>query len=524
MTFLKRAKLNITRNIGKTLVLFLLIFLLGSLLSIAIVVRNSIHQTESNLRVQLPHIASLEWEFRAEGYFDGETASFEFPTLDMIEAVASLSYVRDYDISGRHALYGNTETLQWVVLSGLNPNYFPSDVIEIGNDVLSQNLGWDGTEGVYMNMFLTKGINNPYPVDLQQELISLVDGRFINQYEIDNGALVVVVSSLFAEVNDLEVGSMISLENNLYDSTAMAESEVSSPNYWHLDTFRLAHQEIELEVIGTFDINQAMIHMDHETAWWLTIDLNNFYNQMYIPLRLQLEIATYYYSHMPESMRAFNLSDDVLVFEPIFLLNDPRDFSAFSQAASEVLPEYWYVVDNSGSFAPILRAMDNMLDISNLVFIGASIATIFSLTLMITLFLIDRRSEIGIYRALGESKQKIICQILIETFSVSIIAIFLAFFTGHLLSDNFSRNMLEQNLLQQEQENPFVGLAEDFNWDQLFFNQSPMTLEEMMAAYDVSLDGSIIAFFVTVQIVTISISTILPIAYILRLEPKEILL
>jgi len=195
-----------------------------------------------------------------------------------------------------------------------------------------------------------------------------------------------------------------------------------------------------------------------------------------------------------------------------------------TQYTSEVLPEHWYVVDTSGSFAPILRAMDDMLDISDLIFIGATLATIFSLTLMITLFLNDRRSEIGIYRALGESKHKIVYQVLTETFAISIVAIFLALFTGRLLSDSFSRNMLEQSLLQQEQENPFVGLAEDFNWNRIFYNQSLMTVDEMIAAYDVSLDGSRIAFFVVVQIITIAISTILPIAYILRLEPKKILL
>lgn len=119
------------------------------------------------------------------------------------------------------------------------------------------------------------------------------------------------------------------------------------------------------------------------------------------------------------------------------MLNDPRDVDAFSEAAVSILPEHWNIYDTSGSFKPFINLMDTMLWIAQLIFWGAVVAKIMILSLVITLFLRDRKHEIGIYLALGEKKGKILAQMISEGLSISMVAIVIALFVGNILSSGY---------------------------------------------------------------------------------------
>jgi len=99
-----------------------------------------------------------------------------------------------------------------------------------------------------------------------------------------------------------------------------------------------------------------------------------------------------------------------------------------------------------------------------------------------------------------------------------------AVFTGQLFSSVISRQMLEQNLIRQEQEEPFVGFSEGIPQELLLFDPGPMSVSEMMDAFDLSLDARSILYFFSTGVVIILLSTVIPLIYVLRLDPKKILL
>jgi len=143
------------------------------------------------------------------------------------------------------------------------------------------------------------------------------------------------------------------------------------------------------------------------------------------------------------------------------------------------------------------------------------------LSLLITLFLRDRKHEIGIYLALGEKKGKIITQILTEVLSVSIIGITLSLFAGNIISDGISQQMIHNNMMN-ELENPSMN----FDWNPLEgmgFNTN-MSMDEMLENYEVGLDGQTIGLFFLVGAGTVILSTISPIIYITSLNPKKIMM
>ena len=170
--------------------------------------------------------------------------------------------------------------------------------------------------------------------------------------------------------------------------------------------------------------------------------------------------------------------------------------------------------------------MSTLQNIRNWVFYGSIGATILILSLLITLFLYDRRQEMGIYLALGEKKNKIIFQILLEIMVIAFIGITLAVFTGHLISSHLSQNMLENELLVQlgERGRTSDNGAELTILDRLGISTNMMSAEELMASFEISLDTRTVGLFYMVGLGVIALSTIIPVTYVLTLSPQQALI
>ena len=529
MNFIKRAFITVKRTPIKTLILLILIFLLGTLLSGAISIRQGIYKTEANIRTQIPPITTLFWDVLAAQESDGVIRDFvsnwETPTREMIMEIGSLPYVLDYDFTTSSSLFSQElELAQLPINLELLPAEVDSELIE-DLQIRFRDMG------AQVEMFSLIGVNNPNTIDNQEGLISISSGRFFTQEELDSGAKVAVVSKEFAAANNLVIGSVIQLDNSVFDNIAIQENaEGFFPLYWHLEEFILGSQSYEFEIKGIFETEADFGYVGRE----FEVALNNIYrhsqliNQIYIPGKVSEEIANFRSEVMLEFEREFWGFGEAVTVEDLerrqslFVLNDSRDFGSFSEAASEILPEFWEVRDLSATFNYITNSMDTMLWIANQILWVTAIATILILSLLITLFLKDRKHEIGIYLALGEKKSKIISQILIEILTISTIAMTLSLVSGNIISHLISTTLLEQNILSQQEDSNFLDRETIVELE--MFNPGNMTIEEMMAAYDTSLDVQTAVMFFGISIVIIIISTAFPVYYILRLNPKKILM
>ena len=541
MSFMRRLLcLNIMGNMGKNITLFMLILVLSILSTTAISTYRATVQLEADLRRQLPPIATLERDWDAfarenELTFD-DTNPLGSHSVTMIEDISKLSYVLDYDIIGQSTL-GSRE-LEWVV-PFIDTDMLPESFMDEG--FLMRYSGRLEIEG-YITDFPIRGINNPEPTDLKLNLISLTSGRFMTTYELEAGAHLAVVSSLFAETNSLSVGSTFTLESNVYDSLKLFEEAPLIGGLFrgdlnrHLDEMKIMQQLIELEIVGIFDIEQDFLHVEDlartESMIWDEVPL---YNTIYLPFVLLDRIERYalpyraaYFETLSieerEIFRDHQSQEHPTHIHGVFLLSDARDFPNFARATYGILPDHWHVIDLShGSFGLIMNSMATVLDIAETLFWGAFGATIIILNLLMSLFLRDRRQEIGIYMALGKEKRKILTLILAEVLIVSFFSTVLALFIGHHISEQISSQMLQRELVRQEEENPYAHLFENVPYQLRFFNPGRMSSEDMMAAYDVSLGADLIIIFFVSQALTITLSTIIPSIYIMRLHPKEIL-
>jgi len=457
------------------------------------------------------------------------------PTREDLSAVGSLPYVRAYD----SVMFPSTMSrdLDWVMmeLGDLTP-YFEMSIGGITQ--------WGG----YVESFGGTGVANPALTDIDADLIELVDGRVFTQADIDNRSQVVIVSQLFADANNIQIGSVIEFENNVYDYPEFMRQGIGNfTAHWHEEEFMAAHQVLAFEVVGIFDTVEEFDHtavdcvgFDMMDASIECLELDTFlreraqlYNRIYMPITVAEDMIAFrnegmllILDEMIELMPWYR-PEDLVQEEPflqsIFVLYDSRDLENFQTAGTERLPGYWGISDLRGANAGLIASMDNMRDIADVILfvtIGASVAV---LTLIITLLLRERRHEIGIYMALGEKKSKVIAQFLVEVLVVSTVAITIALFAGNSLSSAMSRNMLEQNLIEQAEEDD--GLVFDrIPWHLILFNPGEMPIEEVLTLYDASLDASVMAAFAGASIAVVLVSTVMPVAYVMKLEPKNVLM
>src|SRR5699024_476035 len=105
-------------------------------------------------------------------------------------------------------------------------------------------------------------------------------------------------------------------------------------------------------------------------------------------------------------------------YTPMFVLNTPEDIDAFTEEVMPLLPEFYTVVSATDQYDSIAGPIESMSKLSKYVLLAAVIATVLITGLVVLLFLRDRKRELGIYLSLGESRNRVVGQILIEVMVV----------------------------------------------------------------------------------------------------------
>jgi len=513
MNFLKRAKTSILRSPGKSAILLILVFTLGTIIAGALAVEGAVTSTEENLRRNMPAVVSIGIDEQQVMDYIRASDSLGMPTItgltaDLIRSIGALPYVRDFNYS--------IET--WLASLELD-NYIPNI------EALPAGL-FDDTP----SMFDIAGLSSTNLIPLNEGVIDLVDGRMLTEAEIASPSetVAVLVSSTFAQMNHLSVGSIFTLSNKVPQLQETWSS--SSNNEMWLEENLLAYESYEFEIVGLFDVVDNEISDNDMNDVIVMGQGQSMYNQIYAP-NWFTEKAERFRTLAQQNQEEMDAEEPALT--SIFILEDPREIEDFRQAVEPMLPDFIGIDDLTNTFEAISTSMSTLLEIADWILWIAIGATFLILSLLLTLFLRDRRYEMGIYLALGEKKGKIISQVLLEVLAISIVGVSIAVFAGTAISSNLSRMML-QNTLTAEPTSGGVGggsgpvmmlaIPGSASLDALGFAQEALTVDEMMSAFDISLNGETILLFYTIGLIAVVVSTLIPIAYITKLSPKKILM
>jgi len=523
MNFFKRATTSILRRPGKTVILLLLVFILGSVIAGAISVEGAISNTDANLRRNMQPLVSIGmdwtewWDYLDQYDFDWETT---FPPLEPrlrpedVRAMGALEYVDFFDY-----------------ILGLGLRSFDLERPEY--DGMSSSWG----EGM-PDFFNLSGTTNTELVHVDQEIISIVHGRQFEAHEQTPGSerVAAIVSEAFADLNNLSLNSVFTLSQWITNPDEWGNVEAWEPSAFE-DENIYERVDLELEIVGIFELAPRDPDSNDQQEGWQRLER---LSTIYVPNwaieetmrnidqamvssfeNSDVEMAGWLSAQRPEEGEELEMR-----VIPLFVLEDPRDMDAFKEAVTPLLPsEFHRIEDLSSAFDDIASSMATMQSIADWILYVSIGATLLILSLLITLFLRDRRYEMGVYLALGEKKGKIVAQILMEVLVTSFVAITLSVFVGSLISGTVSRNMLLNELQADASDDNHWGMMRDHSvFDEIGIPTTNLSVDEMMAQFDVSLNMQTIGLFYIVGLGAVVLSTLAPVIYVVTLNPKKVLM
>jgi len=474
--------------------------MLGIVVTGAISIQYAIQNMDANIRVNMPTIVSVEFDIMA-AYEYAELNDGLWPETtrhlpaELLAEIGALPQVRDYELSASTSL----------VSAELKRYHSIPEMAAI-----------DDGMGDWLS-FHVRGVYSSYMPDIEENVIELTAGRTFTNEEVSNLVHVALISSNFATVNNLHVGSTFSLDFIGWNTRGMGSFE---PSFFTKKNVYL-QQSYTFQVVGIFE-SHAMVDTGDK---WLDADiLDSIENRIYVPNPVAMAVQVSHIEHERE-MRPddewFQRSlEDIMWLQNIYALSDPLEMRSFSEAVGDIVPPFWYVSTSSNPFSDVAASMENLDTLATVVLWAALGMTISILSLVFTFLVRNRKREIGIYLALGEKKSRIIAQMVVETSIAVPLAIITAFFVGSILSAEISEMMLRNSLLAAQRTNGGTYLS---TLDKMGFSNS-ISADEVLLSYSVALSVDTAVTIFAVSIGTVLAATIVPTLYILRLNPKTIMM
>ncbi len=494
MNFIKRAFVGIVRKPGKAVILLVLIFILCNVIAGAISVKNALAQTKRALLEKMGAEVGLEIDWEAVDKIE----EFDYSTLwncldySLMEKLAASPYVKV-------ANYQNEAYLETVLYDTW---------VEAENEEYYETCGFN----------FIGSTRNALKAEEDGD-IRIVEGRCYNAAEIKNHDFVVIISQSLAERNNLAVGDTFDIVESVWEwdeeTWESTEHKLDPVTATIIGIYEnLKQQEDDPGYINGGDVIYYDMDTANETDDGVIIDVPDIGvipvyedNPIYTTSGAISDYITFYNNSTKAlGMEDYTMSDNV---EMTFLIDSIDNLDLFESENKGLLPLGYKFTDNRENLSEVAKPMQNMTLIANIILYVAVGATVMIITLLITLFLKDRRREMGIYLSLGERKWHIAVQILTEVLVVAVVAVSLSLFSGNVLAKGLSQDLLADQL---------EGTDEYYYYDDI------VSGEDVMEQYDMSLDGRTIALIYIVGLGSVLVSTLVPVVATLRLKPREILM
>lgn len=485
MNYMKRAWLSVTRKRGKSAILFAVILILGNVIAGAIAVNQSTQNVEKQIKNQLGSLATIDIDYEAlMANSEGGASMEEIQPLpeELIKQIGERSEVKQYDYL-REAM---------IAVDKFKPYSFRP---EVENENIMVSGGMDSW------VYLT-GTNLLQPLDFEEDTVNLTQGRFFTEEEQRTGKRVGLISEEVAQENGLTVGDTMVLDGQFIDYSSGGDPEKQKGN------------DYPIEIVGIFkntSLEKANEKNDNSSSSFFD---DRPFNRIYMPNDAVKTIVEEERAGHQAAFPATDPGSDEDFFTPQFILNQPEDAEQFKQEVTPLLPNGYKVNSSTDEYDRVGTSMNRLSQISSYVVVIAVIASLIIISLIIVLFTRDRKYELGIYLSLGERRKYVFAQIVLELLLIGVSAMLISLVTGNMLGKMVSESLLTSSMLEANQtgmEQFFVGAPKI---DQATINE----------AFRVQYTLSYVIAFLATGIVTILLSAVVPLLYILRLNPKKIML
>lgn len=311
--------------------------------------------------------------------------------------------------------------------------------------------------------FMVAGSNEDTPLEFEEGAYKITDGRLRNSS--DEGKDTLIISEEFASKNNLVVGDKIDL------------------------TSSIDNQTYSFEIIGIFKGSASY-----------TVD------QMYTSLESAKKVAG-------------TQSDDSNATAISFRLKDPMEIDTFIHQHTKQMPnDYITLYANDNEYKSLTRPLDLISTVISLLLVVVFAAGTIIMLAIITIFVRDRRFEIGLLLASGEGRIKILSQFVLEILLVSVIAFTVAAAASRFSADYTASWIVKNQLVEENTQSDmgFVSIG-----DVGGAGQKEVKISDVAREFNVSVDGVVVYRLLIISLGLVILSAGAPLLVILSYKPRE---
>lgn len=509
MNFFNRAWKYITRKVSKSILLGLTFFIVGNLVLICLGVMSAADNAKKIVESSMnPVVATqIDYQLMSEelsGISDYEEylKNMPFVTQDLLSS--TLNDERVEAINAFVIRISNAKNIKPVPLGNKREK-------EMEENTASSPIKVGATTFQEPNIMI-KGNAVDSMIELKNGTVTISEGRFYTKNEISQAAKVAVINKELAELNNLRLGDSIDIYTQTY-SWGLEGSETTATEQ-KFDSF---------EIIGIYETKEVIDQQSERFDWMSAYESPK--NVLYMP---STTVAEQNYKEMLQNNPELGDFDpENAQYAPTtmtVLLKETKHVDQFMLENQSKLPKYMNFDANKKVLEESAKPMNSLASLSSIVFVVVVVNAIVIISLVIALTLKTREFEIGILLSTGASKIKIIAQLFLEMFIITVIGFTLAVGTGVMLAGTVGDIILDNYLNAQEEteigatDGPIVYYGLEGN----YFTE--VSQEDLIAQYQVKVDIWIIIQIYTLGTLLVFLSILIPGFMVMRLNPKQILL
>lgn len=471
MYIIKNAWINIKRHLGRNILIGLIVLVVALSSTIAL----SINTSGNKLIESYKDKNELAVSFRLDmSKLRDESNTYTKLTVSDIENYADSDYVSSYYYTLDTSL--SSDDIEAIDMS---EKFEPKDNGNAPNSEIPRgDIGGNGDDMTSQGDYKITAYSDPsYIENFINGTSKITSGSMITKDDEENHF---VISEELATQNDLEVGDEI---------TFYLPSD-SSITY----TF---------EITGIFETID-----DSASDDFMNMNALNAQNQIYTTVTAINNIL-----EDDDSSNSLNAT--------IYLKNQD-DLEAYAEEVKDkCLSDYYTLSDNTDEITSTLTPIKNISNFSMTFLIIILIVGAIILAVINILNIRDRKYEIGVLRAIGMSKTKLILSLLTELFIVTAIAFIIGIIGGKLLSQPVTNKMLENEINSQQVQTE--NTRENFGGRGFERPNERRTTQNYEDSLTVTLDAKTIIILFSFGLILVIVSGSASAIFITKYNPNQIL-
>jgi putative ABC transport system permease protein len=498
---LKRARLYLTRNYKRSVLLLLLMLAASASLLIGLSVWNSIHAVTreieqklgTSINFRLSRIITQDPSYGKHvkskfgtAYLTYDGPDFNWDTVNQI--LDQVDGITDYNIEDHQIMSADNFSLIPGLFNLVEPedDLFKQQILEINKKVVD----------VYGNR------DTSLYSRFRTGAFKIVEGRHIRPDDTGKA----LVSDELADLNNLGVGDSITLSDRAGELN-------------QAPAFDRIGDEVTLEIVGIFHVNGYQ-----PTGMWVA-ESDMTYNWIFA------DADTVWKSNKNINQDLYNGAPVEQKFQnATFFVGDP---SCLQEVLKQIKNLKWIdtaYYDISVDDTMFKSSVDPLNSIRNLVG-GLTLAIVAGcvivLLIVFTMWVRSRRQEIAVYLSMGISKAAILGQFILEAGVIAVLAGILAFATCRNVPDAIGNRMLASRIEEAQPE------AQEVTQEQIHQAIQSGTLDKLFAYQsggyagpdhiDFRIGGSDFAVVLLLELLLIAGAVCTAGRFIFKLQPREIM-